>query len=99
MAGLAGLGDLVLTCTGDLSRNRTVGVELGKGQKLSDIVAGMHGAVAEGVFTTRTAVALAQQKNIEMPITEQIFAILENGKPPRQAIEDLMTRTARAEIY
>jgi glycerol-3-phosphate dehydrogenase (NAD(P)+) len=99
MAGLAGLGDLVLTCTGDLSRNRTVGVELGKGQKLSDIVAGMHGAVAEGVFTTRTAVALAQQKNIEMPITEQILAILENGKPPRQAIEDLMTRTARAEIY
>jgi glycerol-3-phosphate dehydrogenase (NAD(P)+) len=99
MAGLAGLGDLVLTCTGDLSRNRTVGVELGKGRKLSDIVAGMHGAVAEGVFTTRTAVALAQQKNIEMPITEQIFAILENGKPPRQAIEDLMTRTARAEIY
>jgi glycerol-3-phosphate dehydrogenase (NAD(P)+) len=99
MAGLAGLGDLVLTCTGDLSRNRTVGVELGKGQKLSDIVAGMHGAVAEGIFTTRTAVALAHKKSIEMPITEQVFAILENGKPPLQAIEDLMTRTARAEIY
>jgi glycerol-3-phosphate dehydrogenase (NAD(P)+) len=99
MAGLAGLGDLVLTCTGDLSRNRTVGVALGKGQKLSDIVAGMRGAVAEGIFTTRTAVALAHKKSIEMPITEQVFAILENGKPPLQAIEDLMTRTARAEIY
>jgi glycerol-3-phosphate dehydrogenase (NAD(P)+) len=59
----------------------------------------MHGAVAEGIFTTRTAVALAHKKSIEMPITEQVFAILENGKPPLQAIEDLMTRTARAEIY
>jgi glycerol-3-phosphate dehydrogenase (NAD(P)+) len=99
MAGLAGLGDLVLTCTGDLSRNRTVGVELGKGRKLADIIAGMHGAVAEGIFTTKTAVILARKKKIEMPITEQVFAILENDKSPQQAIEDLMTRAARAEIY
>jgi glycerol-3-phosphate dehydrogenase (NAD(P)+) len=97
MAGLAGLGDLVLTCTGDLSRNRSVGVELGKGRKLPDIIAGMHGAVAEGVFTTKAAVGLARKKNIEMPITEQMFAILEQGKAPQQAIEDLMTRAARAE--
>jgi glycerol-3-phosphate dehydrogenase (NAD(P)+) len=98
MAGLAGLGDLVLTCTGDLSRNRSVGVELGKGRKLPDIIAGMHGAVAEGVFTTKAAVGLARKKNIEMPITEQMFAILENGKSPHQAIEELMTRAARSEI-
>ena len=98
MAGLAGLGDLVLTCTGDLSRNRSVGVELGKGRRLPDIIAGMHGAVAEGVLTTKAATGLARQKNVEMPITEQMFAILENGKPPQQAIEELMTRAARSEI-
>lgn len=98
MAGLAGLGDLVLTCTGDLSRNRSVGVELGKGRKLSDIIAAMHGAVAEGVFTTKAAVGLARKKNVEMPITEQMFAILENGKSPQRAIEELMTRATRSEI-
>ncbi len=97
MAGLAGLGDLVLTCTGDLSRNRSVGVELGKGRNLADIIAGMHGAVAEGVFTTKAAVGLARAKNVEMPITEQMFDILEKGKSPQQAIEDLMTRAARSE--
>ncbi len=98
MAGLAGLGDLVLTCTGDLSRNRSVGVELGKGRTLPDIIAGMHGAVAEGVFTTKAAVGLAHKKNVEMPITEQMFAILEKGKSPQQAIEELMTRAARSEV-
>jgi glycerol-3-phosphate dehydrogenase (NAD(P)+) len=98
MAGLAGLGDLVLTCTGDLSRNRTVGVELGKGGKLSDIIAGMQGAVAEGVFTTKVAVALARKKGVEMPITEQMYAILENGRSPQQAISELMTRAAKSEI-
>jgi glycerol-3-phosphate dehydrogenase (NAD(P)+) len=98
MAGLAGLGDLVLTCTGDLSRNRSVGVELGKGRKLAEIIAGMHGAVAEGVFTTKAAVGLARQKNVEMPITGQMYAILEQGKAPQQAIEELMTRAARSEI-
>jgi glycerol-3-phosphate dehydrogenase (NAD(P)+) len=98
MAGLAGLGDLVLTCTGDLSRNRSVGVELGKGRKLPDIIDGMRGAVAEGVFTTKAAVGLARKKKVEMPITEQMFAILENGKAPQQAIEELMTRAAKSEI-
>jgi glycerol-3-phosphate dehydrogenase (NAD(P)+) len=97
MAGLAGLGDLVLTCTGDLSRNRSVGVELGKGRKLPDIIAGMHGAVAEGVFTTKAAVGLARKKGVEMPITEQMYAILEVGKAPQQAIEELMTRAAKSE--
>ncbi len=99
MAGLAGLGDLVLTCTGDLSRNRSVGVELGKGRKLPDIIAAMRGAVAEGVFTTKAAVGLAHKKKVEMPITEQMLAILENGRSPQQAIEDLMTRAAKSEVY
>jgi len=98
VAGLAGLGDLVLTCTGDLSRNRSVGVELGKGRQLREIIAGMHGAVAEGVFTTKAAVGLARQKIVEMPITEQMFDILENGKSPQQAIEELMTRAAKSEV-
>ncbi len=97
MAGLAGLGDLVLTCTGDLSRNRSVGVALGQGRKLADIIAGMHGTVAEGVFTTKAAVGLARKKGVEMPITEQMYAILEDGKSPQQAIEDLMTRAAKRE--
>jgi glycerol-3-phosphate dehydrogenase (NAD(P)+) len=97
MAGLAGLGDLVLTCTGDLSRNRSVGVELGKGRKLPDIIADMHGTVAEGVFTTKAAVGLARSKRVEMPITEQIYAILEDAKLPQQAIDDLMTRAAKRE--
>jgi glycerol-3-phosphate dehydrogenase (NAD(P)+) len=99
MAGLAGLGDLVLTCTGDLSRNRSVGVELGRGRKLPEIVAGMHGMVAEGVFTTRAAVGLASRKHIEIPIAEQMYGILEDGKSPQQAIEELMTRVARREAY
>jgi glycerol-3-phosphate dehydrogenase (NAD(P)+) len=99
VSGLAGLGDLVLTCTGDLSRNRSVGVELGKGHKLPEIVAGMHGAVAEGIFTTKATIGLARKKNVEMPITEQMFAILEHGKPPQHAIAELMSRAARSEIY
>jgi glycerol-3-phosphate dehydrogenase (NAD(P)+) len=98
MAGLAGLGDLVLTCTGDLSRNRSVGVELGQGRRLPDIIAGMHGTVAEGVFTTKAAVGLARKKGVEMPITEQMYAILEDGKPPQNAIEELMTRAAKREV-
>jgi glycerol-3-phosphate dehydrogenase (NAD(P)+) len=98
IAGLAGLGDLVLTCTGDLSRNRSVGVELGKGRRLPEIIAGMHGTVAEGVFTTKAALGLARKKGVEMPITEQMYAILEDGKPPQQAIEELMTRAAKREV-
>jgi glycerol-3-phosphate dehydrogenase (NAD(P)+) len=97
MAGLAGLGDLVLTCTGDLSRNRSVGVELGRGRKLQEIIAGMHGMVAEGVFTTNAAVGLARRHGVEMPITEQMYAVLHEGKSPREAIHDLMTRRATSE--
>lgn len=97
MAGLAGLGDLVLTCTGGLSRNRGVGVELGRGRKLPEILAGMHGMVAEGIFTTTAAVGLARARGIEMPITEQMYAILHEGKAPRAAIYDLMTRSSKSE--
>ena len=97
MAGLAGLGDLVLTCTGGLSRNRTVGVELGRGRKLPEILAGMHGMVAEGVFTTTAAVGLARARTVEMPITEQMDAILHRHKSPRDAIHQLMTRTGKSE--
>lgn len=97
MAGLAGLGDLVLTCTGGLSRNRSVGVELGRGRKLSEIIAGMHGMVAEGIFTTTAAVGLAQAHGVEMPITQQMHAILREGKTPGEAIHELMTRSGKSE--
>lgn len=97
MAGLAGLGDLVLTCTGGLSRNRSVGVELGRGRKLPEILAGMHGMVAEGIFTTTAAVGLAHARGVEMPITEQTYAILHAGKDPREAISELMTRSSKSE--
>jgi glycerol-3-phosphate dehydrogenase (NAD(P)+) len=98
MAGLAGLGDLVLTCTGGLSRNRRVGVELGRARKLPEIIADMHGMVAEGMFTTTAAVGLAHSRHVEMPITEQIHAILHQGKSPRDAIHELMTRSGKSEI-
>jgi glycerol-3-phosphate dehydrogenase (NAD(P)+) len=97
MAGLAGLGDLVLTCTGGLSRNRSVGVELGHGRRLNDIIAGMHGMVAEGVLTTNAAIGLARKMGVEMPITEQMHAILHEGKAPRAAIYELMTRSSKSE--
>lgn len=95
-AGLAGMGDLVLTCTGDLSRNRTVGMELGRGRPLSDILAGMR-MVAEGVSTTLSAYQLAAKLGVDMPITAQMYQILYNGKDPRQAVSDLMMRQLRAE--
>ena len=97
MAGLAGVGDLVLTCTGGLSRNRSVGVQLGRGRKLPEIIADMHGAVAEGVFTTTAAVGLARARGVEMPITEQMHAILHQGKSPRESIHELMTRSGKSE--
>jgi len=99
MAGLSGMGDLVLTCTGGLSRNRTLGVELGRGRKLGEIIAGMHGMVAEGVLTTNAAVDLACKTKIEMPITQQMHAILHQGKPPRDAIHELMTRPGKGENW
>jgi glycerol-3-phosphate dehydrogenase (NAD(P)+) len=98
MAGLAGLGDLVLTCTGGLSRNRSVGLELGRGRKLPEIIAAMHGMVAEGIFTTTAAVGLAHARGIEMPITAQMHAILHQGRSPREAIQDLMTRSGKSEV-
>jgi glycerol-3-phosphate dehydrogenase (NAD(P)+) len=95
-SGLAGMGDLVLTCTGDLSRNRTVGVELGRGRKLADILAGMR-MVAEGVKTTESAYQLANKLGVVMPITEQMYQILYANKEPRQAVNELMMRQLRAE--
>lgn len=97
MAGLAGMGDLVLTCTGGLSRNRSVGIALGQGKKLDSIMAGMHGMVAEGVLTTNAAIGLAKRYGVEMPITEQMYAILHDGKSPHDAIRELMTRPGKAE--
>lgn len=96
LAGLAGLGDLVLTATGGLSRNRTVGVELGRGRQLADILAGMR-MVAEGVGTTAAVLALARQHGIEMPIAEQMHAVLHRGRAPRAAIRELMDRRLKQE--
>jgi glycerol-3-phosphate dehydrogenase (NAD(P)+) len=93
LAGLAGMGDLVLTCTGDLSRNRHVGFELGQGKTLTEILGGMR-QVAEGVRTARSAWDLAQREGVSMPITEQVYLALYHDKPPREAVHDLMTRSA-----
>jgi glycerol-3-phosphate dehydrogenase (NAD(P)+) len=97
LAGLSGVGDLVLTCTGSLSRNRTVGQELGQGRKLPEILAGLGGKVAEGVLTTRAALGLARQQGIEMPIAEQMEQILNECKDPREAIKTLMLRPGKDE--
>jgi glycerol-3-phosphate dehydrogenase (NAD(P)+) len=97
MAGLSGIGDLVLTCTGGLSRNRSVGVALGQGRPLQKIIADMHGMVAEGVLTTNAAVGLAKKYGVEMPITQQMYAILHDGKSPMDAIRELMTRPGKVE--
>jgi glycerol-3-phosphate dehydrogenase (NAD(P)+) len=97
LAGLSGVGDLVLTCTGSLSRNRSVGIELGKGRKLHDILSGMNGKVAEGVHSTTAALGLAARYAVEMPIAEQMDAVLHHGKSPRDAIRDLMSRPGRDE--
>jgi glycerol-3-phosphate dehydrogenase (NAD(P)+) len=99
LAGLAGLGDLVLTATGALSRNRTVGIELGRGRQLDEILAGMGGKVAEGVRSTASALGLATQYGVEMPITEQVDAILHRGRKPSDAIRELMSRPGRDEQY
>ena len=96
LTGLAGLGDLVLTCTGALSRNRQVGVELGKGRGLPEILSGMR-MVAEGVGTTAALLALARGSNVELPITEQVDAILHHGQAPHDAIREIMERPQRRE--
>jgi len=97
MAGLSGVGDLVLTCTGNLSRNRTVGVELGRGRKLDEILVSLNGKVAEGVRSTTAALGLAARYGVEMPITEQMNAILHEDKSPQAAIRELMSRPGRTE--
>jgi glycerol-3-phosphate dehydrogenase (NAD(P)+) len=96
MSGLAGLGDLVLTCTGELSRNRKVGIGLGQGGKLPEILAEMK-MVAEGVGTTKALLDLATEVNTELPITEQVNAIVNEGKAPADAIRAVMERPSRRE--
>jgi len=96
LMGLAGLGDLVLTCTGSLSRNRFVGQELGKGRTLDEITAGMT-EIAEGIKTTRAVKSLADRLNIEMPITNAVSEVLYHQKPPHDAVTELMTRPLREE--
>jgi glycerol-3-phosphate dehydrogenase (NAD(P)+) len=97
LMGLAGLGDLVLTCTGNLSRNRYVGEELGKGRTLSEIVGGMR-EVAEGVKTARAVRNLSARFKVEMPITDEVYAVLYEGKTARDAAHELMTRPLREEF-
>jgi len=96
LMGLAGLGDLVLTCTGSLSRNRFVGEELGKGRTLEQITAGLS-EVAEGINTARAVKKLADRAGLEMPITNEVNAVLYDGKPARDAVAELMSRPLREE--
>ena len=96
LTGLAGMGDLVLTCTSGLSRNRSVGVALGRGERLEDILASTR-MVAEGVRTTAATVELARHAGLEMPITEQMYAVLYQGRAPRDAIRELMERRLKQE--
>ena len=95
-SGLAGVGDLILTCTGELSRNHRVGQELGAGRRLGEILAGMK-MVAEGVHTTVAARRLSRALGVEMPISEQIYQVLYRNKPVQKAVADLMTRALKAE--
>jgi glycerol-3-phosphate dehydrogenase (NAD(P)+) len=96
MAGLAGMGDLVLTCTGDLSRNRTVGLELGRGKKLAEVLASMN-MVAEGVRTAKSAYELARREGVDMPIVAEVYSVLYEDKPPVEAVLSLMTRPLKPE--
>ena len=91
------MGDLVLTCTGDLSRNRTVGMQLGQGRKLKEILAEKR-TVAEGVKTTRSAYYLAQRMQVDMPITERVYQVLYEDKDPRTAVQELMGRNLKHEL-
>lgn len=96
-SGLSGLGDLVLTCTGDLSRNRSLGIQLGKGKKLKEILSSME-MVAEGVRTTMSAYHLAKKFDVEMPITREVYLILYEEKPCKKALEDLLARDLKNEL-
>ncbi|MBA3297040.1 MAG: NAD(P)H-dependent glycerol-3-phosphate dehydrogenase, partial [Acidobacteria bacterium] len=97
LAGLSGLGDLVLTCTGDLSRNRRVGMELGRGRRLDEILAGMR-MVAEGIRTTHAALALGTKHGVELPIAAQMKDVLDGRCSPAEGVEALMGRRQRAEV-
>jgi glycerol-3-phosphate dehydrogenase (NAD(P)+) len=97
-SGLAGMGDLVLTCTGELSRNRTVGYRMGQGETLDEILRDMRG-VAEGVQTVRAVQELARRHEVEMPITEEVHAMLVEGRSPSQALENLMSREPKPEDW
>lgn len=96
LAGLAGMGDLVLTCTGDLSRNRNVGLQLGQGKSLAEVLDSMQ-MVAEGVRTTKSASALSDRMGVDMPITKEVYAMLYDDKPAIDVVGDLMKRPLRAE--
>jgi glycerol-3-phosphate dehydrogenase (NAD(P)+) len=98
LAGLAGVGDLILTCTGDLSRNRRVGLAVGRGEKLEDVLAGMT-AVAEGVRTTEAARELAGRHGVEMPIVDAVYSILYESVDPRRALARLMSREPKPERW
>jgi glycerol-3-phosphate dehydrogenase (NAD(P)+) len=98
LSGLAGMGDLILTCTGSLSRNRHVGVELGRGRRIEEVLAEMT-MIAEGVETTRAAHALAQRAGIEMPIVAEVHAVLFEGRTAAEALENLMLREPKAELW
>jgi glycerol-3-phosphate dehydrogenase (NAD(P)+) len=95
-SGLAGMGDLVLTCTGGLSRNRTLGTRLGKGEKLDEIMSKAK-TVAEGVKTAKAARNLARRYNVEMPVVEEVYQLLYEGKDPKAAVKDLMSRELKGE--
>jgi glycerol-3-phosphate dehydrogenase (NAD(P)+) len=97
LAGLAGLGDLVLTCTGELSRNRTVGWEMGQGQRLDEVLPRL-GHVAEGVKTAKSAYDLSRKLGVDMPITAEVYRVLYEGKSAKQAVSDLMARELRPEF-
>jgi glycerol-3-phosphate dehydrogenase (NAD(P)+) len=96
LAGLAGLGDLVLTCTGDLSRNRRVGIELANGRKIAEITSSMR-MIAEGVETCDAAKRLGAKMGVDLPIIQQVHAILYEAKPPREALRELMERSLKGE--
>jgi glycerol-3-phosphate dehydrogenase (NAD(P)+) len=96
LSGLAGLGDLVLTCTGALSRNRAVGMDIGRGVRLEDALESRE-TVAEGVNTARTALALAESRSVEMPIVRMVNRVLFEGYPPARGVEELMGRELRSE--
>jgi glycerol-3-phosphate dehydrogenase (NAD(P)+) len=98
MAGLGGMGDLVLTCTGDLSRNRTVGLRLGEGMKLAEVLDSMN-MVAEGVKTSKSAFNLSAREDVDMPIVDQVYRVLYEDKDPKAAVTDLMTRPLKRERH